>query len=114
MADGRRAPTIKNRNASRGDVLCCADTHVNRSIAAMTDITNEPASWRPYAWLEAAGHPFSLPILYREIRRGAIDARKRGRSTIILTPPATYLASLPRGIGPAIKRRAIAANTSGE
>jgi hypothetical protein len=71
----------------------------------MTDITNERASWRPAEWLRAAGYPFSLPILYREIRRGAIDARKRGRSTIILTPPLVYLDALPRGIGPAIKRR---------
>jgi hypothetical protein len=68
----------------------------------MSDDTFEPASWRPYDWLRAAGHPFSLPILYREIRRGKIDARKiaGGRNTVILTSPREYLAKQPRGVGP--------------
>jgi hypothetical protein len=47
----------------------------------------ERIAWRPSAWLAAAGHPFSRPTLYNEIHRGVIDARKVGKSTIILTSP---------------------------
>jgi hypothetical protein len=51
--------------------------------------------WRPQIWLEHAGHPFSLPNLYREIKEGRIDARKAGRKVIILTSPREYFESLP-------------------
>jgi len=72
----------------------------------MTDNPNEPASWRPHDWLRAAGHPFSLPVLYREIRAGRLDARKvgGGKNTVILTSPAAYFAKMPQGIGPAVGR----------
>lgn len=68
----------------------------------MIDDTKEPAGWRVQDWLKAAGFPFSLPILYREIRAGAIDARKMagGRNTVILTSPRAYLEAQPRGVGP--------------
>jgi hypothetical protein len=43
----------------------------------MANDTNEQqVSWRPHDWLKAAGHPFSLPVLYNEIRAGRLDARK--------------------------------------
>jgi hypothetical protein len=72
----------------------------------MSDDVFEPASWRPHDWLRAAGHPFSLPILYREIKRGAIDARKIAgkRNTVILTSPRAYLEAQPRGSSPAPTR----------
>jgi hypothetical protein len=60
--------------------------------------------WRPNEWLKAAGNPFSRPTLYAEIHRGRIDARKVGRSTIILTSPRQYFASLPPQLGPAFGR----------
>jgi hypothetical protein len=56
--------------------------------------------WRPSEWLKAAGNPFSRPTLYSEIHAGRIDARKRGRATIILTSPRTYFESLPRRLDP--------------
>jgi hypothetical protein len=40
--------------------------------------------------------------LYNEIRAGRIDARKAGRSKLILTSPRDYLMSLPKEIGPPI------------
>jgi hypothetical protein len=61
--------------------------------------------WRPNEWLKAAGNPFSRPTLYQEIRRGRLDARKRGRSTVILTPPRQYFQSLPRGVSAPVGRR---------
>jgi hypothetical protein len=66
----------------------------------MSDET-ERLSWRPREWLRAAGHPFSRAKLYAEIKAGRLDSRKAGRSTLIVTPPAAYLASLPRGVNPA-------------
>jgi hypothetical protein len=68
---------------------------------------NERLSWSPREWLRAAGNPFSRAKLYHEIHAGRLDARKAGRSTLIVTPPAQYIASLPRGVGPAfgVKRR---------
>jgi hypothetical protein len=72
------------------------------------DTTNAPVSWRPADWLKAAGHPFSLPILYREIKAGQIDARKvaGGKNTVILTSPLEYFLKQPRGLGPAVRRKA--------
>jgi hypothetical protein len=61
--------------------------------------------WRPKDWLAAAGHPFSLPVLYREIHDGRLEARKHERSTFILTSPRDYFRSLPSQLGPAIRRR---------
>jgi hypothetical protein len=63
-----------------------------------------PLSWRPSTWLKEAGHPFSRPVLYSEIRTGRIDARKAGRNTIILTPPKQYLERLPRRLDPPFGR----------
>jgi hypothetical protein len=60
--------------------------------------------WRPNEWLKAAGNPFSRPTLYAEIHRGRIDARKCGRSTVILTPPRQYFESLPKRLGAPIGR----------
>jgi hypothetical protein len=60
--------------------------------------------WRPKDWLNAAGNPFSRPTLYAEIHAGRIDARKRGRSTIILTSPREYFASLPPQLGAPVGR----------
>jgi hypothetical protein len=71
----------------------------------MTDTTDHTlAAWRPSEWLKAAGNPFSRPMLYLEIHRGRIDARKAGRATIILTSPREYFESLPKGIEPAAWR----------
>jgi hypothetical protein len=66
---------------------------------------NEHRVWRPSDWLKAAGHPFSRPVLYREIHAGRIDARKHARSTFILTSPRDYFRSLPSQLGPAVRRR---------
>jgi hypothetical protein len=63
-----------------------------------------PLAWRPAAWLRACGHPFSRPKLYAEIAAGRIEVRKAGRSLLILTSPAKYLASLPKGIGAPVGR----------
>jgi hypothetical protein len=71
---------------------------------SIDDTDAPPLSWRPAIWLKQAGHPFSRPKLYGEIRAGRIDARKCGKSTIILTPPAKYLESLPRGLGAPVGR----------
>jgi hypothetical protein len=66
-----------------------------------TDTTGtDHTTWRPDTWLKAAGNPFSRPTLYAEIHAGRIDARKRGRSTIILTSPREYFESLPQGLDP--------------
>jgi hypothetical protein len=72
----------------------------------MTDNPNEPVSWRPHEWLRVAGFPFSLPVLYREIKLGRIDARKvgGGKNTVILTSPREYFAKMPQRIGPAVGR----------
>jgi hypothetical protein len=75
----------------------------------MPIITNDPTdaaplAWRPAAWLRACGHPFSRPVLYREIKAGKIEVRKVGRNLLIVTSPAQYLASLPRGIGAPVGR----------
>jgi|GraSoiStandDraft_41_1057321.scaffolds.fasta_scaffold1013534_1 hypothetical protein len=59
------------------------------------DTDAPPLSWRLNAWLKAAGYPFSRPKLYGEIHAGRIDARKIGRSTIILTSPRDYFLSCP-------------------
>jgi hypothetical protein len=76
-------------------------------------VSEERISWRPAEWLKAAGHPFTLPKLYSEIRAGRIDARKAGRATIILTSPRAYLESLPTQLAPAfgrgLKRKSVAA-----
>jgi hypothetical protein len=66
----------------------------------MTMQADDERVWRPDAWLKAAGNPFSRPTLYAEIHAGRVDARKRGRSTIILTSPRAYFESLPKGIDP--------------
>jgi hypothetical protein len=74
----------------------------------MANDTNEQqVRWRPHDWLKAAGHPFSLPVLYNEIRAGRLDARKvaGGKNMAILTSPREYFAKMPRGIGPAVKRK---------
>jgi hypothetical protein len=73
----------------------------------MTTTNNNvtPLSWRPSTWLREAGHPFTKAHLYNEIRAGRIEAAKAGRCTIILTSPAQYLASLPRGVGAPVGRR---------
>jgi hypothetical protein len=63
-----------------------------------TDDTDAPLSWRPAAWLKAAGYPFSRPKLYSEINAGRIDARKAGRNTLIVTSPRQYLENLPKEI----------------
>jgi hypothetical protein len=63
-----------------------------------------PLAWRPAAWLRACGHPFSRPVLYREIHAGRIEVRKVGRNLLITTSPAAYLASLPKGIGAPVGR----------
>jgi hypothetical protein len=68
------------------------------------DTNAGPLSWRPAAWLREAGYPFSRPVLYREIRAGRLDARKAGRSTLILTSPRDYLTSLPKGISAPVGR----------
>jgi hypothetical protein len=73
----------------------------------MRSIENAAAqrlSWRINDWLKDAGNPFSKPILYREISAGRLDARKAGGVTVILTSPRAYLASLPKGVGPAVGR----------
>jgi hypothetical protein len=70
----------------------------------MSEQDKEPASWRPDDWLRDAGHPFSKPILYREIDARKIDARKYGRNTIILTSPRSFLETLPKGSWPAPSR----------
>jgi len=72
------------------------------------NIDAPPLSWRLNDWLKTAGYPFSRPKLYDEIHAGRIDARKIGRSTIILTPPKQYLESLPKGFWSARKRGAAA------
>jgi hypothetical protein len=46
----------------------------------------EPLSWRPNDRLKAAGHPFSRPMLFNEIRAGRIDARKIGKNTARARP----------------------------
>jgi hypothetical protein len=70
-----------------------------------TDATDAPLSWRPSAWLKAAGHPFSRPTLYNEIHAGRIDARKAGKNLLILTPPRAFLESLPKRLGPPVRRK---------
>jgi hypothetical protein len=72
--------------------------------------TVPPLSWRPSEWLAQAGHPFSRPILYREIAAGRITAVKAGKNTLILTPPRDYLLSLPRGVSAPIRKQRRAAS----
>jgi hypothetical protein len=73
-----------------------------------TDDTDAPPlSWRLNAWLRAAGYPFSRPKLYGEIHAGRIDARKIGRSTVILTSPRAYFESCPPVVRGRRKRGAI-------
>jgi hypothetical protein len=73
-------------------------------MSSVDDANAERLCWRPDAWLRAAGHPFTRATLYAEIHRGNIDARKRGKSTLILTSPKAYLESLPKRVGPAVGR----------
>lgn len=40
--------------------------------------------------------PIGRTKLYAEIKAGAIEARKLGRHTLIITSPAEYLKSLPK------------------
>jgi hypothetical protein len=63
----------------------------------------ERCQWRVNDWLKIVG--ISRPTFYDRIRSGKIDARKDGRTTVILTPPREYLEGLPKGIGPAHIRR---------
>ena len=70
----------------------------------MFDTAQEQRLWRPNAWLKDAGHPFSRSKLYTEIRKGRIDVCTADRVTLITTSPQAYLASLPRGVGPAFGR----------
>jgi hypothetical protein len=72
----------------------------------MTMQADDERVWRPDAWLKAAGNPFSRPTLYAGIHAGRVDARKRGRSTIILTSPRAYFESLAEGHRPAGLARA--------
>jgi hypothetical protein len=71
---------------------------------SIDDTDAPPLSWRPATWLKEAGHPFSRPILYSEIKRGALDARKVGKNTLILTSPKDYLMALPKTLGPPVGR----------
>jgi hypothetical protein len=71
---------------------------------SIDDTDAPPISWRPATWLREAGYPFSRPKLYGEIRAGRIDARKCGRSTIILTSPRDFLMALPKTLGPPVGR----------
>jgi hypothetical protein len=64
-----------------------------------TGSKTEQRGWRPDVWLAEAGYPFSLPVLYKEIKAGRLEACKAGRATIILTSPAQYYARLPRELG---------------
>jgi hypothetical protein len=61
----------------------------------MPTIDNARASWRISEWLRDAGRPFSRAFLYSEIHAGRIAAVKAGGSTILLTSPQAYFASLP-------------------
>jgi hypothetical protein len=84
-------------------------------MSSIDDANAERLCWRPDAWLKAAGHPFTRQTLYAEIHRGNIDARKRGKSTLILTSPRAYLESLPKRVGPAVGRaRVIRARKASE
>jgi hypothetical protein len=50
-------------------------------------------AWRPKEWGDEAN--VGKTTVFKLIKSEAIDARKRGTATLILTPPAEYLASLP-------------------
>jgi hypothetical protein len=80
--------------------MSCSAFTEKDSAAMMSD----SQVWRINEWLRAAGFPFSRPTLYAQIHAGRIDARKVGRSTIILTSPQAYFASLPKRLGPAVGR----------
>jgi uncharacterized Fe-S cluster-containing radical SAM superfamily protein len=49
--------------------------------------------WKPIAWADAVG--CSVAWAYCLLNEGRIAAVKDGRATIITTPPAEYVASLP-------------------
>jgi hypothetical protein len=75
------------------------------TTVTIDETTDAPLAWRPAVWLKACGHPFSRPKLYSEIAAGKIAVAKVGRNLLILTSPAEYLASLPKGIGAPVGRR---------
>ena len=52
----------------------------------------EPAAWRVKAWLDEV--PISRSKFYEERNAGRIETVKAGTSTLVLTPPRTYLAAL--------------------
>jgi hypothetical protein len=54
---------------------------------------SERLAWHPREWAEAAG--VGKTTTFALIKSGAIEAKKFGKSTLILTSPANFLASLP-------------------
>ena len=65
--------------------------HKNRLTEPMTVIPTK-AGWRPNEWTRDTG--LSRASVYRLLKDGRIRAVKSGSATIIITPPAEYLASL--------------------
>jgi hypothetical protein len=59
-----------------------------------TPASVERVGWRPGPWARAAG--IGKTKTFELIRTKAIEARKLGKATLILTPPGEYLASLPK------------------
>lgn len=54
--------------------------------------TPRKAGWRVNPWSDEVG--CSRSMTYELLAKGAISSVKLGRSRIIITPPAVYLASL--------------------
>lgn len=52
-----------------------------------------PVALRPGPWGQATG--LARGTVYNLLNSGAIQARKCGGATLITTPPAEFLASLP-------------------
>ena len=65
----------------------------SKQIAAL--VQRDVFGWKVPAWCRASG--CSRSKTYELIASGEIDSRTLGRSRIILTHPADFLASLPTG-----------------
>jgi len=61
-------------------------------IAAEASEIDEPVAWRVKNWRRLV--PMAHSTFYEECKAGRIEVVKRGSTTLVVTPPKQYIASL--------------------
>jgi hypothetical protein len=68
-------------------------------MSSVPKTTNQQVGWRPSAWAAAANVSRSTAynLMYGKVRGAPpLESVKIGKARVIITPPAEYIAALPR------------------